>query len=74
MQQHTSPRGLSRIDAAKYCGIGVTHFDLQVAEGVLPRPIKMEGRLLYDRRGLDAFFDKINGTMQPLEVNPWDRQ
>ena len=74
MKLPLNPIGLSRIDAARYCGIGVTLFDLQVAEGVLPKPIKMGGRLVYDRRRIDAFFDSFNQTVQPLEVNPWDIQ
>ena len=71
-QPLTPPRGLSRIDAAFYVGVSATHFDLQVAEGVLPKPIKMGGRFLYDRKALDSFFDSFNETVPALGLSKWD--
>jgi predicted DNA-binding transcriptional regulator AlpA len=38
------PRGLSRIEAAHYCGLGVTTFDRAVRERMLPKPFRIYGR------------------------------
>ena len=68
----SSVRGLSRIEAAAYVGLGVTFFDQKVREGVLPKPLKIGKRKLWDRRELDAAFDKLKGSVQNLGANPWD--
>jgi predicted DNA-binding transcriptional regulator AlpA len=68
----TGARGFSRNEAAAYVGLGVTFFDEKVAEGVLPKPLKIGKRKLWDRRELDAAFDKLKGSVQNLGVNPWD--
>jgi predicted DNA-binding transcriptional regulator AlpA len=64
------PRGLSRERAAEYVGIGATKFDEMVADGRMPKPIRIDGRVLWDRRALDQFFDAL-GTSE--SVNPWDQ-
>jgi predicted DNA-binding transcriptional regulator AlpA len=53
------PRGLCRVDAAFYVGIGTTLFDRMVADGRMPQPRAVEGRTLWDRRELDAAFDVL---------------
>ena len=68
----SSVRGLSRIEAAAYVGLGVTFFDQKVREGALPKPLKIGKRKLWDRRELDAAFDKLKDSVQNLESNPWD--
>jgi predicted DNA-binding transcriptional regulator AlpA len=68
----TGARGLSRDEAATYVGLGVTFFDEKVKEGVLPKPLKIGKRKLWDRRELDAAFDKLKDSMQNLGANPWD--
>lgn len=68
----SSVRGFSRIEAAAYVGLGVTFFDQKVTEGVLPKPLQIGKRKLWDRHELDAAFDKLKGSVQNLGVNPWD--
>jgi predicted DNA-binding transcriptional regulator AlpA len=65
-------RGLSRVEAAAYVGLGVTFFDEKVEEGVLPKPLKIGRRKLWDKYDLDAAFDKLRDSVQNLGVNPWD--
>ena len=43
------PRLLRREDAALYAGIGATLFDRLVSEGKMPQPVRIEGRVLWDR-------------------------
>lgn len=62
------PRGLRRVDAARYLGISATHFDKQVRAGVIPAPHQMFGVNLWDRAALDALFD---GVPTPSD-NEWD--
>jgi predicted DNA-binding transcriptional regulator AlpA len=63
-----APRGLSRVQAAEYVGIGVTKFDELVADGRMPQPKRIDGRKVWDRMQVDAAFVAIDGT----EHNPWD--
>jgi excisionase family DNA binding protein len=44
-----APRGLSRDEAARYVGVGTTKFDEMVADGRMPRPKKVDGRVIWDR-------------------------
>lgn len=50
------PRGLSRSEAAGYVGVGVTTFDRLIRDGLMPKPLKVYGRRLWDRLRLDAAF------------------
>jgi predicted DNA-binding transcriptional regulator AlpA len=71
LSMHVAPRrGLSRELAAGYVGIGTTKFDELVADGRMPRPFKIDGRVLWDIRKLDAALDNLSeGTV----TNPFDR-
>jgi hypothetical protein len=51
------PRGLRRVDAARYLGISPSHFDAQRKAGNIPAPRQMLGVVLWDRRELDSIFD-----------------
>jgi predicted DNA-binding transcriptional regulator AlpA len=53
------PRGLDRVKAAAYVGVGPTKFDEMVADGRMPKPARVDGRVLWDRHQLDAAFDDI---------------
>lgn len=46
------PRGLSREQAAAYVGIGATLFDRAVADGKMPAPLRLYGRVVWDRARL----------------------
>jgi hypothetical protein len=71
-------RGLSRVGAAQYMGIGPTKFDRMVHDGRAPRPRRIDGRLVYDIRELDEAFDRLpraDGTLAeaPSSGDIWDR-
>lgn len=65
------PRGLSRVQAAEYIGVGVTKFDEMVADGRMPQPKRIDSRAVWDRVKLDEAFAALgeNGTAG----NIWDR-
>lgn len=62
------PRGLSRVQAAEYIGVSPSTFDKMVADGQMPTPKKMRGRVIWDRKRLDQFFDAFDDDGE----NPWD--
>lgn len=53
------PRGMSRDEAARYVGVGATKFDEMVRDGRMPRPKRVDGRLVWDRLRLDAAFSDL---------------
>jgi hypothetical protein len=54
------PRGLSRDNAAAYCGCdSLSAFDDWVRRGIVPGPIV--GTKRWDRRAIDAALDKRSG-------------
>lgn len=55
------PRGLRREDAARYVGVGLTKFDQMVADSRMPKPKKVDGRVVWDRIKLDAAFTDLPG-------------
>lgn len=67
------PRGLSRIEAARYIGVGTDKFDQMVADKRMPKPKEIDRRIVWDRveldiafselphRGAGNFFDKASG-------------
>jgi hypothetical protein len=52
-------RGLSRVEAAIYVGVGTTKFDEMVADGRMPQPGRIDGRKIWDLRNLDMAFDAL---------------
>jgi hypothetical protein len=66
-----APRGLSRVQAAEYIGVGVTKFDEMVGDGRMPRPKRIDGRTVWDRRKLDEAFDSLDDGAK--SENEWDR-
>jgi predicted DNA-binding transcriptional regulator AlpA len=65
-----APRGLSRVQAAEYIGVGVTKFDEMVDDGRMPRPKRIDGRLVWDRVKLDEAFEELDDDRGPK--NEWD--
>lgn len=53
------PRGLSRDEAARYVGVGTTKFDEMVKDGRMPRPKRLDGRVVWDRFALDMSFNSL---------------
>jgi hypothetical protein len=64
------PRGLSRDEAARYIGVGATKFDEMVADRRMPRPKRVDGRVIWDRIKLDMAFSDLP---EEKKVNPLDR-
>ena len=64
-----APRGLARDDAARYVGVGTTLFDEMVADGRMPRPKRINGRVIWDRLALDGAFTDLPDAVD----NAWDR-
>ena len=50
------PRGLSRVEAAEYIGVSATKFDQMVADRRMPKPKRIDGRVVWDRLQLDTAF------------------
>jgi predicted DNA-binding transcriptional regulator AlpA len=53
------PRGLSREEAARYIGVGTTKFDDMVKDRRMPKPKKIDGRVIWDRVALDLAFNDL---------------
>jgi hypothetical protein len=65
-----APRGLSRVQAAEYIGVGVTKFDEMVDDGRMPKPKRIDGRNVWDRMKLDEAFAALDDAAGPK--NEWD--
>jgi predicted DNA-binding transcriptional regulator AlpA len=62
-----SPRGLSRILAAAYIGVSPSLFDAMVTDGRMPRPIRINSRVVWDRLHLDEAFAALERSGIPEE-------
>jgi predicted DNA-binding transcriptional regulator AlpA len=63
------PRGLRRVKSAAYVGVSPSLFDEMVRDGRMPKPKRINGRVVWDRRQLDDAFEALpDGEDQ----NPWD--
>jgi hypothetical protein len=59
-------RGLSKDEAAEYCGVSVNTLDRHG-----PTPTRIGDRVIYDRRVLDLWLDELAGFMSgSRSVNP----
>jgi len=54
-----APRGMTRAEAAAYCGLSPTSFDGWIAAGRMPKPIP--GTKRWDARAIDAAWDRLSG-------------
>lgn len=66
------PRGLSRPEAAEYIGVSPTKFDQLVADRRMPRPKRIDGRVIWDRLKIDAAFAALPDDGGDHDANPWD--
>jgi predicted DNA-binding transcriptional regulator AlpA len=64
------PRCISRICAAEYIGVSARKFDELVADNRMPRPIRLDGRLVWDRHALDRCIDLLSSAFEA--DNEWD--
>jgi predicted DNA-binding transcriptional regulator AlpA len=65
------PRGLCREAAAQYVGVSVGKFDQMMKDGRMPKPIRIDGRKVWDRCALDAAFDALNGSGRRIKTG-WE--
>jgi predicted DNA-binding transcriptional regulator AlpA len=66
-------RGLSRVDAAVYVGVGPSKFDEMVADGRMPPPRRIDGRKVWDVVELDSHFDALpHDASAAATGNSWD--
>lgn len=64
--------GLSRVQAAGYVGVSPTLFDAMVADGRMPRPKRVNARIIWDRLALDEAFAALPGEDDNPAPNSWD--
>ncbi len=57
------PRLVGREAAAAFIGLSVRKFDELVADGRMPKPKRIDARVLWDVRALDAAVDRLNGDV-----------
>ena len=67
----TPRRGLSRIEAAAYVGIGETKFDEMVSDGRMPKPRRIDGRKVWDVWALDLAFNALPEDDTVPATNSW---
>lgn len=65
------PRGLSRVQAAEFIGVSATKFDAMVADGRMPRPKRIDGRVVWDREALDRAFAALPDDGETEENSGW---
>ncbi|AHY49327.1 putative DNA-binding transcriptional regulator AlpA [Bradyrhizobium japonicum] len=66
-----APRGMSRDEAARNVGVGTTKFDEMVSDGRMPKPKKIDGRVIWDRLRVEAAFTDLPDVENA--PNPLDR-
>jgi predicted DNA-binding transcriptional regulator AlpA len=69
-----APRGLNRVQAAAYVGVGTSLFDRMIQRGWMPKPKRVDGRVIWDRHALDEAFACLpeEEGAEPKADNPWD--
>jgi len=67
------PRGLNREQAAQYVGVSASKFDEMVADGRMPNPRVIDGRVVWDLWELDEAFSALphRGGEEGGD-NPWN--
>lgn len=54
------PRGMSRDEAARWIGVSTTKFDELVKDRRMPKPKRVDGRVIWDRLALDMAFSDLD--------------
>jgi predicted DNA-binding transcriptional regulator AlpA len=66
------PRGLSRVEAAAYVGVSPTLFDRTVKDRLMPKPLRLYGRVIWDRLQLDEAIELLrDGADEGGEHDQW---
>jgi hypothetical protein len=66
------PRGLSRVEAARYLGISPTKFDELREDGRVGPARKIDSRKVWDVRDLDAAFEALPLEHDEKPDEEWD--
>lgn len=66
LQLPVEPRGLRRELAAAYVGVSASKFDDMVTKAIMPKPKRVDGCAIWDRRALDEAFDELPSEGQVL--------
>lgn len=67
-------RCFDRKEAASYVGVSPTSFDKLVRRGDMPRPTKLLGRKVWDRKALDRVLDGYSGVDPDHAVGSHDQE
>lgn len=67
-----APMGFNREQAAEYIGIGTTLLDRLVADGIMPKPVRLAGRVVYNRRKIEIAFNALSEGEKISSENSWD--
>ena len=65
-------RMLNRAEAAAYIGVSVNTLGRMIADALLPGPIRVYSRVLWDVRALGSAIDALPGNDWGDAVNEWD--
>lgn len=65
-------RMLNRAEAAAYVGVSVNTLDRMIADVLMPGPIRVYGRVLWDVRALDSAIDALPDNDWGDTANDWD--
>jgi len=71
-QPNYPPRGMRRVQAASYVGIGTTKFDEMVKDGRMPKPKLINACKVWDRYELEACFDNLSDLGVVEEADPFE--
>jgi predicted DNA-binding transcriptional regulator AlpA len=63
---------MSRDDAARYIGVGTSKFDEMIADQRMPRPKRVDGRVIWDRIKLDAAFSDLTTPASTRWIKCWE--
>ena len=59
---------MSRTEAARYIGVSASKFDQLVADNRMPKPKRIDGRVVWDRFRLDASFTDLPGDEDEEDI------
>jgi predicted DNA-binding transcriptional regulator AlpA len=65
-------RGLSRMEGAIYVGVSATLFDEMVKDGRMPKPKRINGRVVWDIWALDEAFSELPDQDGHKAGGSWD--
>jgi predicted DNA-binding transcriptional regulator AlpA len=73
LPDNCEPFAVSREEGAALWGVGCTKFDELVADGTIPRPLRIGARALWDLRGLRRAWMKFADENGAPDINtPWE--